>query len=985
MSDEQLFTREEVLGGLPDRRARRVLTAIESLCARRSATETRAGAYLGVSDAAMVGEAALWTALLAASESEAQTQAEDDGLDEIRMLAGRTRRPDSIRQIERNADLWAPLVPAGADLRAALIRQLGSRYRFERRHVPGIRAALGLDTEEVQAAYARRYKEPLDQVYQPEVSVGERLRWGWTALEKGLDRMPPFWFAFAFTLTETIGAAVLALPITLARLGPLGALAALILVGLANVLTIAAMAEALTRSGVIRQGSSFIGKVARDLLGPAASGAVSLALLLFSFLALILFYVGFGDALAGCIGGPTWLWAAALLGVSLVLLARDSVRGTIASALVVGAINIVLILGLALAAVFHAPAVVTSAPAAFSLHGVAVALAAVLTAYMGHTSVGNVARIVLRRDPSGRSLLAGCAAAMAAAIGIYSLFTLALLHAVPTEQLAAASGTALEPLRRVSGEGVAIAAGLYATLAMGMGAQHQALALFNLVRERLPANARLIAELPADGGRMVLEHPSRPDAAPRIGVAYLGLRSGRPRYRTEVLADGSWYSAESDLAGRWRGQELVSLAPSLKDRLPMALTVLEADASGSRLLVEGSLRPRYEGAAAGTPLSGMLVLGDGDWTLVRAALVQGEITPEDASAALSPELRDSVWERLEGLVRRGLLRKVDAGEPPRYAAALVRSTRRQVPNAIWEAMDLKAASPPPEPSPEAAAPVDPPTGALTGLLGREPWRSVAAYSPVLAAFLVAEGLLLTKTGSFAGLVGFMGVVLGPFLTGILPILLVVAARRRGELLPGSAWRPLANPAVAVTLGLAYYLSLPFYALHAGRRPLELVGALILAVALPVLIGSLFRGGAFRRRAVVELREDGRPGGVSEVRTLVGGDPTPALVRLDPGDAAGETRSEVVPIVDPARLRSAEVELPPSCAPELRVWARHIGPDGGSEPLLGIAEVESGGGVQRFDLGLSEGFVSVALNGGPTRVRIEPARASGRAPAAATTE
>jgi hypothetical protein len=972
MSDDLLFTREEVLGGLPDRRARRLLTAIESLCARRSATETRAGAYLGVSDAAMVGEAALWTALLAASESEAQTQAEDDGLDEIRMLAGRTRRPDSIRQIERSADLWAPMVPAGPEVRAALIRLIGSRYRFEKRHVPGIRRALGLDTEEVGQAYVRRYGEELESVYQQEMGFGERVRWGWTALEKALDGLPPFWFAFTFTLTETIGAAVLALPIALAHLGPRGALTILLTVGVVNVLTIAAVAEAMTRSGVLRQGSGFIGRVAGDLLGPAASGAASLSLAGFSFLCLVMYYRGFGSALAGCIGGPPWLWAACLLGGGLLLLARDSVRGTVASAIVVGCVNLTLIVALSAMGLAHPGHTQPAASEVVSPHTLAVVVGALLTAYMGHSSVGNVARAVLRRDPGGRSLLYGCVAAMLAAIGVYSLFTLAVLHAVPLQHLAASSGTALEPLREMTGHGVAAAGTLYATLAMGMCSLHYSLALVNLVRERLPAKARLIVELPARGGRVVLERQSRPEEAPRLGITYLGPRSGRPRFRVDALVDGAPYTAETELTGRWSGEELIAQAPSLKGRLPWSIEVVEGDASGARLLVEGSFRTRYEGEAAGTLLAGVFTLAEPDWALIRAALIRGELGLEDAAAVLPGE-RGSAWTRLEALVQRGLLRRVDSGDVPRYAAVLARRKSRSLPSAIWDAVGGagdagQRHTATPAPPPRAAAR----EGGLREMLAQEPWRSLAAYAPVVAAFLIAEGLLLGQAGSFVGLVGFMGVMLGPFLTGLLPLMLVLAARKRGEVVPTVAWRPLGTPAVAWGVGLVYYISLPFYTLEAGRHPLERVGALIAAVLVPILTVTLLRRGAFSPRAVVELREDLRAGSPSEVRTLIGGEPAASVVRLDLGAAPVEATGDVVAVPRFSDLRGVGVTVPASPARELRIWSRRITPDGESEALPAVAEVEVGGVIHCLDLGLTEGFGSVPLDGGPAVVRIEPA-------------
>ena len=71
----------------------------------------------------------------------------------------------------------------------------------------------------------------------------ERLRWMRDALSRRLEGLPPFWLAFALTLTETVGVGVLALPIAFAGFGQAGAIALLTGFGLLNVITVAALVE----------------------------------------------------------------------------------------------------------------------------------------------------------------------------------------------------------------------------------------------------------------------------------------------------------------------------------------------------------------------------------------------------------------------------------------------------------------------------------------------------------------------------------------------------------------------------------------------------------------------------------------------------------------------------------------------------------------------------------------------------------------------
>src|SRR3712207_8486190 len=119
------------------------------------------------------------------------------------------------------------------------------------------------------------------------------MRWAWAGLAKWLENLPPFWTAYALTLTETVGVTILALPIAVARIGPLAGVAIMAVLGAINVLTIAFISEAVSRSGAIRYGSGFIGKVVDDYLGRAGSLVLSLGIFVLCFLALQAYYIGF--------------------------------------------------------------------------------------------------------------------------------------------------------------------------------------------------------------------------------------------------------------------------------------------------------------------------------------------------------------------------------------------------------------------------------------------------------------------------------------------------------------------------------------------------------------------------------------------------------------------------------------------------------------------------------------------------------------------
>jgi len=146
------------------------------------------------------------------------------------------------------------------------------------------------------------------------------------------------------------------------------------------------------------------------------------------------------------------------------------------------------------------------------------------------------------------------------------------------------------------------------------------------------------------------------------------------------------------------------------------------------------------------------------------------------------------------------------------------------------------------------------------------WRSIAALAPVLLIFGVAETTLDLGDASFSSVLTISGVVTNVLVGAAIPMLLIVAARRRGELVPPRVWRwlgwpPLAWAIVAVSLASLVVVGLFVWDDWGSRS-----AALAMAVLGAVTVVWAARAGAFRRRAVVEL-VDGRWAVVASGRAL----------------------------------------------------------------------------------------------------------------------
>lgn len=192
MADDTLFTRDEVLGGLPARRAATLLFLIESRTAHMVVRSQQDAELFLTEEIAKERELAFL---------EAFAMGQDPPL-----------RP-TIQDLKHYAPQWTSLVPANPSVRAAVAHLFGQKYTFTAQTAPGIRRALGLDDEAVQRAYHRLYNEPLEALFAPQITFGEQLRWNWSTLTQWPELLSPFWTTFLLTLALGLPQACLGLPI----------------------------------------------------------------------------------------------------------------------------------------------------------------------------------------------------------------------------------------------------------------------------------------------------------------------------------------------------------------------------------------------------------------------------------------------------------------------------------------------------------------------------------------------------------------------------------------------------------------------------------------------------------------------------------------------------------------------------------------------------------------------------------------------------
>jgi amino acid permease len=970
----ELFTRGEVLAGLPARRAQTALFLIESRTAHQVAQARQAlEPFLGE-----------------------KTAAERDlAYVEAFTLGKAPPLQPTIQDLETHVAAWRSLAPDSPRARAALAQLLGQKYRFTAAQTPGIRAALGLDEPVVEAAFVQRYHQPLATIYRGRPSPSERLRWARASLGRWFESLPPFWAVFALTLTETVGAGILALPIALAGIGPLPGIILLVILGLVNVLTIVAQAEAVARSGVLRYGHAFLGRMVEDYLGrPGArifiAGNAAMAATL-----LLVYFIGFASTLAAATGVPAVVWAGGLLLLVLNFLRQKSLDATVTTALAIGGANLLLLLLLSLVALTRLqPAnllhmdvpLLNGRPFEASILGLI--FGTVLGAFFGHQSVGLSARFALRRDTGARSLIWGVAAAQGVAIVLYSVWVLAINSAVAPERLAREAGTALIPLAAAVGPVVHLLGSLYVVLAATMAAVQCALVLFNLLQERLPRHSTPTLWLPRRQGRLILR-PRRGSQQAVISLTYLGLTTAaaatgaatppdrpiahgpRPRFRVDLQQGETVQRVEIAPADHWDEAVLREHWPQLDPRLRLAVTVRDAAPDSVRLEVNTPLAVRYEGAwdAVGLRMADMLALPAAEqglltWIMRRGAASLTEIA---AHAGQDPVVTQA-W--LAEWVDAGLLVAHRDGGTPGYRVQFALRRGRTLPDALWQALE--------DGQPPASAPSKPPVAGSPrwAWLGGPRTRFWLAISPTIAISLAAAALMSAGRASFSGPVSFIGVVVASLLAGIFPVLMLTASRRKGELVPAVVYRVLGQP---WPVGGVYALFIAVIFLHGlviWQDPVQRVCALLAGVAMIAATAAMIRQDVFAGRLIVELCEIPGPAAAAPNAARRGrfaitalGRPVAATVGLAYAANTQVQTAATGDVPDLAALRQVSFDLPATPVRTLKHWAHRVTADGMSESLPVVAEVRCGDTTHTCDLRLSEGQVVLPVDGRACQVAL----------------
>jgi amino acid permease/DNA-binding Lrp family transcriptional regulator len=823
----------------------------------------------------------------------------------------------------------------------------------------------------VQRAHEQLYGRGSETIFATRLSLRERLRWARAAAGARFGSLPPFWTAFALTLTGTVGGGVFALPIALAGVGPIPGVILLVLFGALNVLTVAWLAQGAARSASVRYANAYFGRLVGEFLGGTAEVIASVAVTAVCVATLLAFYVGLAATLGHATPIPPALWMVVLFALQLFFLSRSSLSPTIVSAIATGAVNVALIVALGVLGLAHASAAnllhmnlpfLGGRPFDASL--LRLIFGVVLIAYFGHFSAVNCAQVVLRRDPGGRALVWGSAAGMATVVVLYAGWVVAVNGAVDRAVLVGQSGTAIGPLAERVGPVAHVIGSVFVVLAMGMASIHLSLALFNLVRDRLPRLRGREVVLPRGRVRLTFAEARPGRREVRLVLEYLGRASGEARFRAEVPHTGGTRRVELGVtAGRDAPTELPLGSDPAAKNLAVRMQVLDADDVRVRLRVDTPLAVSVEGdwAREGAGLLDALELADDERRVVTTLMRHGELTLGELSARLECA-ETAAGAMLEQMVARGLIRRVESVEGVRFGARLGQRHGRALPAAMWNAL-----------APAMEAERRRGVGALASaavsrardLIQSPRVRLALALAPTVVIFILAEWLLFVGADSFSAALNIAGAVGASLIAGVLPTVLLSSLIRKGEIVPRIRLR-LGGRVIRCVVYATFVAGLVLHAVLIWDGVLERACGLAVAIVCVAATVVMARRGAFRQRVTVEVR---RERSRAVVNLVDGGQARRVEATLRYG--AREVQVTLAPneAVTAEALKSVTLAVPDTRARELKVWTHRITADGESEVLPALVTVQRPDGADRIDITLTGGQAVVPLRATSTRIEI----------------
>lgn len=240
-------------------------------------------------------------------------------------------------------------------------------------------------------------------------------------------------------------------------------------------------------------------------------------------------------------------------------------------------------------------------------------------------------------------------------------------------------------------------------------------------------------------------------------------------------------------------------------------------------------------------------------------------------------------------------------------------------------------------------------------------RFLISIVPMVGVLALAEWLVFTGATSFASLLGIVSAFSLPLLSGVFPILLLAATRRKAEFIPRGAARFLGNP-IFLTVMYFVFVGIIFgYGIFIFQD--TLARGLILGVGIVTLVVTIvmLRRDAFAARLVVLLQKDER-NARARFSIVEQGGAARAQVDLEYMKGTQSIHAASRPLVwEGLRVLRMRVAVPR--ARSVKMWGIRFTKEGALQGMNARVEMQSGAHTASFEWNNTRAETNLPLDGG----------------------
>jgi hypothetical protein len=229
------------------------------------------------------------------------------------------------------------------------------------------------------------------------------------------------------------------------------------------------------------------------------------------------------------------------------------------------------------------------------------------------------------------------------------------------------------------------------------------------------------------------------------------------------------------------------------------------------------------------------------------------------------------------------------------------------------------------------------------------FRRLVSISPLILIALLALWSIYVQSIKLGDVFGFIGIILASIIIGVIPVLLLISSRNKGDRELHIGLQGLGNPIILAVIYL-FSWSIPFiHGVFIWENLFQRVAAIFVSAYVIFISLRMLKTGVFGSRTAIDLCLDSRKLARNSLQVFVKGEKLTTLLTVRSDTGSTQIAAEELHGLQISRVHSLTVAALHIHADELSIAARQINPDGDVEELTGVIELVTGSQVTKIEM------------------------------------